>query len=199
MFLITFHEIPLFRFHWFKNCFQRTLCSDFRSQLLFLFYENRPAKPQFQTLPFSANTRPEKIQTPPDRSATPYYVESFRFSAWVHGMNIQNIESIVLNLDLKPNLWIDCRQHEQCSSYFMKTNIFWKSFPGILRTALVGKKCGFYILLYIFMQVLLRLLPPLPPKPHPHPPNPSAPPLGAPTQTSPPALGLGGMGMGLGR
>ena len=79
MFLITFHENPLFRFHWFKNCFQRTLCSDFRSQLLFLFYENRPAKTQFQIGPFSTNTRPEKSRTPPDRSATPYYVESFRF------------------------------------------------------------------------------------------------------------------------
>ena len=99
------------------------MCSDFRSQLLFLFYENRPAKTQFQLHPFSTNTRPEKSRTPPDRSATPYYVESFHFSARIHGTNIQNIESIVLNLDLKPNLWIDCRQHEQCSSYFMKTNI----------------------------------------------------------------------------
>ena len=106
----------------FKCCLQRILCSDFRSQLLFLFYENRPAKTQFQIGPFSTNTRPEKIQTPPDRSATPYYVESFRFSAWVHGMNIQNIESIVLNLDLKPIFWIDCRQHEQCSSHFIKPN-----------------------------------------------------------------------------
>ena len=99
------------------------MCSDYRSQLLFLFYENRPAKLQFQTLPFSANTRPEKIQTPPDRSATPYYVESFRFHPRVHRTKVQNIESIVLNLDSKPIFWIDCRQHEQCSSYFMKTNI----------------------------------------------------------------------------
>ena len=109
------------------------MCSDSRSQLLFLFHEKRPAKTQFQLHPFSTDTRPEKIQTPPDRSATPYYVESFRFSAWVHGMNIQNIESIVLNLDLKPIFWIDCRQHEQCSSYFMKTNItLWSMFnyPG---------------------------------------------------------------------
>ena len=98
------------------------MCSGFRSQLLFLFYENRPAKTQFQLHPFSTNTRPEKSRTPPDRSATPYYVESFHFSARIHGTNIQNIESIVLNLDLKPNLWIDCRQHEQCSSYFMKTD-----------------------------------------------------------------------------
>ena len=89
----------------------------------FLFYENRPAKTQFQLHPFSTTTRPEKIQTPPDRSATPYYVESFHFSARTHGTNIQNIESIVLNLDLKPNLWIDCRQHEQCSSYFMKPTL----------------------------------------------------------------------------
>ena len=117
----TFHENPLFHFAPSENCLQRTLCSDFRSQLLFLFYANRPAKTQFQIGPFSTTTRPEKIQTPPDRSATPYYVESFRFSAWVHGMNIQNIESIVLNLDLKPIFWIDCRQHEQCSSHFMKT------------------------------------------------------------------------------
>ena len=29
--------------------------------------------------PLSTNTRPEKSRTPPDRSATPYYVESFRF------------------------------------------------------------------------------------------------------------------------
>ena len=122
MFCGTFHENPLFHFAQFKNCFQRTLCSDFRSQLLFLFYENRPAKTQFQLHPFSTTTRPEKSRTPPDRSATPYYVESFHFSARIHGTNIQNIESIVLNLDLKPNLWIDCRQHEQCSSYFMKTD-----------------------------------------------------------------------------
>ena len=124
MFFGTSHENQLFHFEPFKNCFQRTLCSDFRSQLLFLFYENRPAKPQFQTLPFSANTRPEKIQTPPDRSATPYYVESFRFSAWVHGMNIQNIESIVLNLDLKPIFWIDCRQYEEWFSYFLENQDF---------------------------------------------------------------------------
>ena len=105
------------------------MCSDFRSQLLFLFYENRPAKTQFQLHPFSTNTRPEKSRTPPERSAMPYYVESFHFSARIHGTNIQNIESIVLNLDLKPNLWIDCRQHEQCSSYFMKTNItLWSMF-----------------------------------------------------------------------
>ena len=111
----------LSHFHTFKYCFQRILCSDFGSQLLFLFYENRPAKTQFQLHPFSTTTRPENSRTPPDRSATPYYVESFHFSARIHGTNIQNIESIILNLDLKPNLWIDCRQHEQCSSYFMKT------------------------------------------------------------------------------
>ena len=34
-------------------------------------------KKQFQIGPFSTNTRPEKSRTPPDRSATPYYVESF--------------------------------------------------------------------------------------------------------------------------
>ena len=33
-------------------------------------------------------------------------------------------------------------------------------------------KCRFYIDLRIFTQVLLRLLPHLPPKPHPHPPPP---------------------------
>ena len=121
MCLTTFLENPLFHLHLFKNCFQRTLCSDFRSQLLFLFYENPPAKPQFQTLPFSTTTRPEKIQTPPDRSATPYYVESFRFQPRVHRTKIQDIESIALNLDSKPIFWIDCRQHEQCSSHFMKT------------------------------------------------------------------------------
>ena len=60
-------------------CLQGTLCSDFRNQLLFLFYENRPAKNQFQIGPFFTNTRPEKSRTPPDRSATPYCVESFRF------------------------------------------------------------------------------------------------------------------------
>ena len=74
-----FHENPLFHFTPYKNHLQRTLCSDFRSQLLFLFYENRPAKTQFQIGPFSTNARPEKSRTPPDRSATPYYVESFRF------------------------------------------------------------------------------------------------------------------------
>ena len=99
------------------------MCSDFRSQLLFLFYGNRPAKTQFQTHPFSTTTKPEKIRAPPDRSATPYYVESFRFQPRVHRTKVQNIESIVLNLDSKPIFWIDCRQHEQCSSYFMKTNI----------------------------------------------------------------------------
>ena len=117
----AFHENPLFHFAPFKNCFQRTLCSDFRSRLLFLFYENRPAKIQFQMSPFSTTTRSEKSRTPPDRSATPYYVESFRCSAWVHRTKVQNMKSIVLNLDSKPIFWIDCRQHEQCSSPFMKT------------------------------------------------------------------------------
>ena len=79
IFLATFHENPLFHFTPYRYCLQRTLCSDFRNQLLFLFYENRPAKAQFQIGPFSTNTRPEKSRTPPDRSATPYYVESFRF------------------------------------------------------------------------------------------------------------------------
>ena len=126
---VRFCEKSLFHFEPFKNCFQRILCSDSRSQLLFLFYENRPAKTQFQLHPFSTTTRPENSRTPPDRSATPYYVESFHFSARIHGTNIQNIESIVLNLDLKPIFWIDCRQHEQCSSYFMKTNItLWSMF-----------------------------------------------------------------------
>ena len=74
-----FCEKALFHFEPFKYCLQRTLCSDFRSQLLFLFYENRPAKTQFQISPFSTTTRSEKSRTPPDRSATPYYVESFRF------------------------------------------------------------------------------------------------------------------------
>ena len=43
------------------------------------FMKKSPAKIHFQTCPFSANTRSEKSRTPPDRSATPYYVESFRF------------------------------------------------------------------------------------------------------------------------
>ena len=79
MSLTTFHEKSLFHFTPYKNYLQRTLCSGFRSQLLFLFYENRPAKTQFQMSSFSTTTRSEKSRTPPDRSATPYYVESFRF------------------------------------------------------------------------------------------------------------------------
>ena len=79
MLLTTSHENQPFCFTPYEYCLQWTLCSDFRSQLLFLFYENRPAKTQFQIGPFSTNTRPEKSRTPPDRSATPYYVESFRF------------------------------------------------------------------------------------------------------------------------
>ena len=43
------------------------------------FMRTSPAQTHFQRCPFSANTRPEKSWTPPDRSATPYYVESFRF------------------------------------------------------------------------------------------------------------------------
>ena len=43
------------------------------------FMKTSPAKTHFQMCPFSANTRSEKSRTPPDRSATPYYVESFRF------------------------------------------------------------------------------------------------------------------------
>ena len=43
------------------------------------FMRTSPAKSQFQTCPFSANTRSEKARTPPDRSAAPYYVESFQF------------------------------------------------------------------------------------------------------------------------
>ena len=74
-----FVKKTLFHFTLYKYCLQRTLCSDFRSQLLFLFYEHRPAQTQFQISPFSTNTRPEKSRTLPDRSATPYYVESFRF------------------------------------------------------------------------------------------------------------------------
>ena len=37
-----------------------------------------PAKTPFQMCPFSANARPGKIRTPPDRRATAYYVESFQ-------------------------------------------------------------------------------------------------------------------------
>ena len=43
------------------------------------FMKTSPAKTHFQMCPFSANTRSEKSWTPPDRSATPYYVESFQF------------------------------------------------------------------------------------------------------------------------
>ena len=43
------------------------------------FMKTSPAKTHFQMCPFSANTRSEKSRTPPDRSATPYYVESFQF------------------------------------------------------------------------------------------------------------------------
>ena len=38
-----------------------------------------PAKTSFQMCPFSTDARPGKSQTPPDRRATPYYVESFQF------------------------------------------------------------------------------------------------------------------------
>ena len=38
-----------------------------------------PAKTPFQMCPFSTDTRPGKSRTPPDRCATPYYVESFQF------------------------------------------------------------------------------------------------------------------------
>ena len=43
------------------------------------FMKTSPAKTHFQMCPFSSNTRSEKSWTPPDRSATPYYVESFQF------------------------------------------------------------------------------------------------------------------------
>ena len=43
------------------------------------FMKTSPAQTHVQMCPFSANTRSEKSRTPPDRSATPYYVESFRF------------------------------------------------------------------------------------------------------------------------
>ena len=43
------------------------------------FMKASPAQTQVQTYPFSANTRSEKSRTPPDRSATPYYVQSFQF------------------------------------------------------------------------------------------------------------------------
>ena len=43
------------------------------------FMKTSPAKTHFQMCPFPANTRSEKSRTPPDRSATPYYVESFQF------------------------------------------------------------------------------------------------------------------------
>ena len=43
------------------------------------FMKTSPVKTHFQMCPFSASRRSEKSRTPPDRSATPYYVESFRF------------------------------------------------------------------------------------------------------------------------
>ena len=123
MFLITFHENPPFRFHWFKKCVQRTLCSDFRDQLLFLFYENRLAKKTISNVPFLYNHKIRKIPDPSRQKRSALLCRKFSISARIHGTNIQNIESIVLILDLKPVFWIDCRQHEQCSSYFMKINI----------------------------------------------------------------------------
>ena len=43
------------------------------------FMKTSPVKTHFQMCPFSANARSEESWTPPDRSATPYYVESFQF------------------------------------------------------------------------------------------------------------------------
>ena len=74
-----FMKTHFFYFHQFKYCLQRTLWSDFSNQLLFLFYENRPAKTQFHICPFPTTTRSENSRTPPDRSATTYYVENSRF------------------------------------------------------------------------------------------------------------------------
>ena len=77
--VVVFHGNQLFHFQPLKNRFKGILCSEFIIRLLFLFHENRPARTQFQMCPFSANTRSQKSRTPPDRSATPYYLESFRF------------------------------------------------------------------------------------------------------------------------
>ena len=43
------------------------------------FMKTSPVQTHFQMCPFSVNARSEKSRTPPDRSATPYYVESFQF------------------------------------------------------------------------------------------------------------------------
>ena len=74
----TVHEKTLVHFQVSEDCFQRMLCSEFGIRLLFLFHENRPARTQFQISPFSTNTISEQSRTSPDRSATPYYVESVR-------------------------------------------------------------------------------------------------------------------------
>ena len=63
-----------------------------------------------------------KIPDPSRQKRNALLCRKFSISARVRRTKVQNIESIVLNLDSKPIFWIDCRQHEQCSSYFMKTN-----------------------------------------------------------------------------
>ena len=56
----------------FSALTSETSCSSY-------FMKTSPAKTQFQMCPFSANTRSDQSRTSPDRSATPYYVESFQF------------------------------------------------------------------------------------------------------------------------
>ena len=126
MFCCTFHENPLFHFAPFKKCFQRTLCSDFRNQLLFSFYENRHFLQKLT--PYLAPGQATRTKmTANGFSSYELFVkmDTFQFTLRLKvSIFVENHFFILSHLKIVFKGFCVPTPEASCSSSFMKTNIF---------------------------------------------------------------------------
>ena len=139
---VHFCEKSLFHVEPFKNCFQRILCSDSRSQLLFLFYENKHFLKKL--VPYVASGQATRTKM------TAIWFSSYDF--------LVKMATFQLTLRLKVSIFV--KKHffsfeafkivfkglcvptseASCSSYFMKTDRQNLNFKLSLSPQIQGQK-----------------------------------------------------------
>ena len=123
--LTTVHENQLLHFQPSKYCLQRILCSDFRSKLLFLFYENKHFLKKL--VPYVAPGRATRTKmTANGFSSYELFVKIdvfYLFLQYVWSLFMKTNFFICIHLNIVCRGFCVPTSEASCSSYFMKTNI----------------------------------------------------------------------------
>ena len=126
---VRFCEKSLFHFEPFKYCLQRILCSDFRNQLLFSCYENQQFLKNLVSYLASAQSARTKMTAIWFSSYELFVkIDTFQFTLRLKvSIFVKNHFFILSHLKIVFKGFCVPTPEASCSSYFMKTNIFWKS------------------------------------------------------------------------